>query len=95
MFLVSCLSIIGCLIFIISETVLHRKAVKNDAGIKRLLPDQINTVLQDIEYPAQIYFIGLKGFAPQGPLWLLKALIGGKITVFGICNEVNVYYDLG
>lgn len=54
---------------------------------------KINNMDQDIEYPADIYFKGLKGFAPRDPLFLFKALIQGKITVFGICNEINIYYD--
>lgn len=54
---------------------------------------KINNVNQDVEYPAYIYFVGLKGFAPQDALWIFKNLIGGKITVFGICKEVNIYYN--
>ena len=59
---------------------------------------KINGKVQDVDYPAIIYFYNFKGIAPWVFILWLKMYIPGdfvRIRVFGICTEIEVetWYD--
>ena len=54
---------------------------------------KINGKVQDVNYPATIYFYNFKGIAPWVFIVWLKMYIPGnyvRIRVFGICTEIEV-----
>jgi hypothetical protein len=54
----------------------------------------VNGKVQNYEFPAQIGLKGLKGFAPAINLLNLKIVTGGRLRIFGICEEIWLWYGL-
>ena len=52
----------------------------------------VNGEVQDVEYPVQFQLRGFKGYAPASPLWFTKAMLNGKIRIFGVCEEIGLLY---
>jgi len=52
----------------------------------------VNGKVQDVEYPVQFHLRGFKGYAPAVGLWLTKAIISGRIRMFGVCEEISLSY---
>lgn len=52
----------------------------------------VNGKVQDVDYPVYISLEGFKGYAPALGLWLTKAIIGGRIRIFGVCEEISLWY---
>jgi hypothetical protein len=52
----------------------------------------VNYKLQHVEYPVSIFLYGFKGYAPALGLWFTKTFINGRIRVFGVCEEISLWY---
>jgi len=54
----------------------------------------VNGEIQKYAFPAQIGLKGLKGFAPAINQLNFKILSGGRLRIFGVCDEIWLWYAL-